>query len=397
MCLWHVMLVDDEPRQRRGMEELVRELLPGAEVSAHRDGQRALEYASDHPVDIVFSDIRMPRMSGLELAGELRAARPEALVVLISAYADFDYAQQGIELGVFGYLLKPIEAGAVDRMLKKAAERLSERDAGSVRDDARQTAYVQHMLNSWLRGEMSDADEGRLRALLPGGGAVGLALVALCEDDMVSKAERSETMANLAYWWQEAMLPVRAIACRLEGRSDALVCVMNVAEIDGSALRARMDTFIRRMTAEYGVQLSAILDDRPISLNASSEAAERLEALLESLSAARAPEARLPIQRALHFIHQHYRDDLSLARVAAICHYNPSYFSSLFKAETGESFVSYVNRFRLEHAVDLIQRTARSLGSIADEVGFADYKYFTRLFQRRYGMSPQQYRSKGAQ
>ncbi|WP_052427360.1 response regulator transcription factor [Neobacillus niacini] len=67
----------------------------------------ALQLLSEQPFDVVLSDIRMPEMSGLELAAELHRMRSETIVVLLSGYKEFDYAQRAIEYGVRRFLLKP--------------------------------------------------------------------------------------------------------------------------------------------------------------------------------------------------------------------------------------------------------------------------------------------------
>ena len=104
-----IAIIDDEPRQRRGMEQLIIALRPEAEVLAFRNAKEALEALRVQPAQIIFSDIRMPHMTGLDLAQRVHERMPNTLVILISAYSEFEYAHKAIELGVFSYLLKPIQ------------------------------------------------------------------------------------------------------------------------------------------------------------------------------------------------------------------------------------------------------------------------------------------------
>ena len=67
-----IIVVDDEPRQRKGLVEIICRLRPEDEVIAMKDGEQVLEYVHDNEVDIIFSDIRMPQMSGLELSNRLK-------------------------------------------------------------------------------------------------------------------------------------------------------------------------------------------------------------------------------------------------------------------------------------------------------------------------------------
>ena len=122
-----IAIIDDEPRQRRGMEQLIIALRPEAEVLAFRNAKEALEALGVQPAQIIFSDIRMPHMTGLDLAQRVHERMPNTLVILISAYSKFEYAHKAIELGVFSYLLKPIQPEAVREVLDKALERLEQR------------------------------------------------------------------------------------------------------------------------------------------------------------------------------------------------------------------------------------------------------------------------------
>ena len=87
-----IAIIDDEPRQRRGMEQLIIALRPEAEVLAFRNAKEALEALGVQPAQIIFSDIRMPHMTGLDLAQRVHERMPNTLVILISAYSEFEYA-----------------------------------------------------------------------------------------------------------------------------------------------------------------------------------------------------------------------------------------------------------------------------------------------------------------
>ncbi len=73
------------------------------------DGRSALDLIEKHHPQVVFTDISMPVMDGLELARRIKHSYPGMAVVIISGYSDFAYAQQAIQYGVFNYLLKPVE------------------------------------------------------------------------------------------------------------------------------------------------------------------------------------------------------------------------------------------------------------------------------------------------
>ena len=84
--------------------------------------------------------------------------------------------------------------------------------------------------------------------------------------------------------------------------------------------------------------------------------------------------------------------DLSLKAHAAFLNVNPSYLSTLFKKETGQTLTEYVNRKRVEHAIFLLNATDMQVQTIAQYCGIPDVNYFTKTFKRLNGMTPKEYR-----
>lgn len=99
-----------------------------------------------------------------------------------------------------------------------------------------------------------------------------------------------------------------------------------------------------------------------------------------------------PIRLAKQFINEKYNETLSLESVSAHVGFNPAYFSSLFKKETGKNFTEYVTEVRIQHAKQFLIRTDKELADIAMEVGYMDYKYFSKLFKKITGLNPSEYR-----
>lgn len=98
------------------------------------------------------------------------------------------------------------------------------------------------------------------------------------------------------------------------------------------------------------------------------------------------------IRDALLYIHQHYTEELPLARVAQALYRSPEYFSRQFKAEVGENFSVYLTLYRLERAQELLRRTDLSVGEIACRVGYTTPGYFGRLYKKYLGITPEQER-----
>ena len=115
-----VMIVDDEKYVRMGIIGETDWTLIGCEVVGEAsNGQEALEVAESVRPDLVVSDIRMPRMDGIELAEKLLERYPDIKVIYLTAYNEFEYARQAIRLGVSDYLLKPFKDGELEGAIQR--------------------------------------------------------------------------------------------------------------------------------------------------------------------------------------------------------------------------------------------------------------------------------------
>jgi two-component system response regulator YesN len=90
---------------------------------------------------------------------------------------------------------------------------------------------------------------------------------------------------------------------------------------------------------------------------------------------------------------RHFREDPSLASVAAVAGYTPNYFSARFKEEMGESFKQYLDRLRFDYAKKLLEHSSLTVSQVCRESGFDDYPNFVRRFSARFGCSPSKLRS----
>lgn len=105
---YRVVIVDDEPIITDGLSSALNWGEFGCEVAGKAySGQEGLNVIREIKPDILFTDIRMPGMDGLQMVAALKSEFPEMKITILTGYRDFDYAQEAIRLGVFRYLVKP--------------------------------------------------------------------------------------------------------------------------------------------------------------------------------------------------------------------------------------------------------------------------------------------------
>ncbi|MDN4525692.1 response regulator transcription factor [Fictibacillus fluitans] len=248
-----ILIVDDEERTREGLKKRLEVWSSGAhDIISACDGKEALQHFQQKKIHLMITDVNMPEMSGLQLLKTLRVNGKKPVVIIVSGYPDFQYAQEAIRLGVINYLLKPVNK----QKLIEAVE-----EALAAEESLQKTEYMEKA-----------ADQKLIQM----------------EDERIGDKDH--------------------------------------------------------------------------------------------------------IKQALSFIEKHSDKAISLKEAADSVHLNPSYFSVLFKEQTGLTFTEYVTRKRLQRAKRLLLTTQYSVEEIAEAAGYQTAKYFIKLFKEYEGITPSKYR-----
>lgn len=126
---YHVAAIDDEKIALDGLVHLDWEGA-GFELAATlSSGAAALKWLQHNSCDLIIADIRMPGISGLELAAKVRETQPDIIVVLLSGHSEFEYAREAVRRDVFRYILKPIDDEEIAEVLAEVRSHLDERES----------------------------------------------------------------------------------------------------------------------------------------------------------------------------------------------------------------------------------------------------------------------------
>ncbi|MFA6891283.1 MAG: response regulator [Sphaerochaetaceae bacterium] len=137
------LIVDDEALERDAIALLIsRSGRPFSSLKA-TNGQEAVAMIHEHHVDVVFMDIQMPVLSGLEAARQIKAFDQQIIIVFLTAWGTFDFAKEAIRLGAKDYLVKPTSQETINATLDKILAILSESDGSEKR--------IQNMLGAFTR------------------------------------------------------------------------------------------------------------------------------------------------------------------------------------------------------------------------------------------------------
>lgn len=332
-----LLIVDDEPIIRKGLAKMAeRYPVPFTAVATASNGLDALDHIRKQAPDIMFTDIRMPKMDGLELCRQIHECYDHIQVVVISGYGDFHYAQQCMSFGVRHYLLKPVSQTDVDEVLDKLRR---ERHKGYV-SVSRYEAWIE-------QGEQ--------------------AIWELKLDEV----------ERLTQEWKEYCLSAEMSLQQLQELLDECV-----------------EMLVKRLSRKFTVSVPAKKQTSPKTKEeVFAIFGGQLDEIVAGLVTKRSGNFRDPMKEAKSYIDSHLSKDITLEEVAERVGLTPTYFSCLFKKVTNETFVQYRIKKRMERAQQLLAVPHMRIVDVAAEVGYEDYPHFTKTFKKMMGYSPSEYRT----
>ena len=126
--MYNIVIADDEQIIREGLSNLIGSFdLPLHISGLASDGNQAIEFIDKYGPEILLIDINMPNLNGLEAISEIRKNHKDIKIIIISGYDNFAYAQKAMELGVFSYLLKPVDFSKFRHVLTDAIDSYEKR------------------------------------------------------------------------------------------------------------------------------------------------------------------------------------------------------------------------------------------------------------------------------
>lgn len=400
-------------------------------VALARNGVEALAAVREHHPDILLSDIRMPLMDGMELLAEVREFSEECEILMLTGYQEFEYARTALQYKVRDYILKPIdydklgetvEKLAGDIRARKLAMRLSEdkrrRSASLVYDklvhdvalglnpeEARQPLADAGILVDRLHYDLlvveADAEEGRaeelesiLRERLSLDGVKPL-VVKLSEVRWLMLLDRDRWGVSVSLLAADPVLDQTTLHDKqLAAWPTTLSAVLAKANIRGHVRQlagpvqfSQLPQTVEELRHPSGKE-HAQDRQKGISLELSDDDADNGESMTRKRG------ERL-IGKAGDYIRRNLSSDLGIEEVASHLGISCSYFSMLFKAHFGETFVEHVTRQRMERAMTLLLTSDKSITRIGMQVGYAERRYFTKVFLKYAHVTPSEYREAG--
>ena len=126
--MYRLLIADDEDEERRGLRFLLNRGGFDLRIREAADGKQALSMLLEEPADILLTDVKMPFLSGIELATEAKKHFPGIQLIFFSGYDDFEYVKQALSLQAVDYILKPVNPAEFDQLIRTVIERIREEE-----------------------------------------------------------------------------------------------------------------------------------------------------------------------------------------------------------------------------------------------------------------------------
>ncbi|MTI58643.1 MAG: response regulator [Firmicutes bacterium] len=374
---YKLLLVDDEKSILNKMCFNTNWKKEGYRSFAATNGKEALDIIKKEDIDILVTDIKMPKLNGMELIEKIRRVDELLKIIVISGFAEFEYAQKSIKYGVSNYILKPFssqklltvvndvrEALVKEKKNKQSAEDLRNEILKNIQDKQKDSFCSLIISNQFFQQQITILSDIEFEQVLKSGNKEDIMvtvgkIISNFKKDLFTKEEYIIVFSNLIL---EAYKIIKGLGYGVKD----LLCILNDIEIEKINFFKLLE--VEGLLKDFLIKLHNL-----ISLSYENKRKELINKMKE-------------------YIAKNYQDGITLSKMAEVFNFSTSHLSNLFYEETGEHFSDYINMLKLKKAKELLKTTNYKIYEIANQLGFNDAFYFSTWFKKLVGVSPTIYK-----
>lgn len=326
-----------------------------------RDGMEAIKILENHRIDLIISDIRMPRLDGIDMLRIIKERGLCQFVVLLSEFAEFTYARQGIVLGAFDFLTKPLNEEDLSDLLNRVSQQIvcDRQKADRIKKLEEKIAETVLVYYPSLYIKQ---------------------IVDLINSGNKNVRDISNTMINTtASTLNNDIIKIFAMIKNVANEIIDSVFGSNpwmIFFIDANVLK-------KAFSESYDLQ---VLKEEVYKIIAGM--AELMNKL--KCNGSNDPE----VKKICDFILYNTGKKISVQSIAKRFYINKGYLGILFKQKTGKSLLVYINTVKMERAKKLLgDKDHLKIYEIAELLDFKSSEYFSKMFKEYTGETPRQYRT----
>ena len=373
-----LLLADDETIVRLGIRHMILWDELGLElVGECANGEEAVRIVQQRSgdVDILLTDTMMPAMDGLHLAAWMQRNCPRCAVIFFSGYAEYDILRTAMRYKAADYLLKPVDRAGLNKAL--AAVAAAVRAEKTKTDGHSWRSPEAKMFRNFARSRISMDDVLDHSIRYP----VTIASVSVPDGDRDAAAESLARSFPTALVARDDKPPAATVFVLFQGETPHAADMEHW--IAGSGLRVSV-----------GLSLPVhMLEELPQAYQQARKALLDGEGEPGRCTVFSNDYQNNVVIRLMAYVEENYTQPVILSEAAEHFGYNASYVSRIFKKQTGESFVSYLTRYRITRAHAMLAHDPNyKIAELAEAVGIPDVNYFCKVFKKTCGATPYQFK-----
>lgn len=370
--MYKVFIVEDEELLRTGMRDNVKWKENGYEFCGEAsDGEEALPLVRKIIPDIIITDIKMPFMNGLELSKIIKEESPNTKIIVLTGYDEFDFAREALSIGADEYILKPFSASKLIEALNGISQKIQKDKEKKIWN------YEKYIIERDLVKKLKEKEYNVNEDFYKN------------DNENIEEFFKFGKLEHIESFLDEYMK--RLESASLHSYIYTYYTLMNIFMIASK--------FIRDMKESVNEIIPEMKDMEVLclSINSIEELRVHINQIFVRILSFRdnhkVDKYGKIIEEAKKFINKKYMiPELSLNLVAYNINVSPNHFSTIFKNGTGEAFIDYLTKIRINKAKEYLNSSPMKTYEIAESVGYADSHYFSYIFKKITGLTPSEYR-----
>jgi two-component system response regulator YesN len=389
--MYKILLVDDEQFIREKTPFILNWKSIGFDiVKTLSCSEEALVYLENNDVDVLLTDIKMAKISGIELAKIVKDKYPKIITILLSGYSDFEYAREAMKYGVRHYLIKPADIDDIEEVFQEIRKELDDNHIISQNE----AILFAKWFNDFISSDKSEWENERLKVEEA---ELDISLKASKVAEVVFKIIDFKRFLDSQWsYGKQTLVNVINTILRYPTENIYSYCTgickneCSVFIIEKNNNDKKFEDIIKNETLRIIKESSNI-----IGIELVENKIGYFDSIIQWISDF--DNLEIPKDQIINIVKeqvaQNYNQDLTLADLASNLYVSNAYLSKLFRKEQGQNFIDYLISYRMEKAKDLLVNTNMLVGDICTNVGYANIKHFYKIFRSYAGMNATEYRN----
>ena len=343
--MYRILIVEDEELERTSLKIFLEENLSDVRIVGEaKSGYEAMEYIDREDINVILVDINIPGVDGLEVVRYAREKLDKVIIIVTTAYNDFELAHKAIKLKVNDFLLKPIRKEVLIETVQAYEEELNQQDSPG------QSSKILVRLGNEIRKCSYKASVDLLKEYI----------------DSI---------------YQE-FNDVNVISKKLQELAKMILKISEELGVnDGNELVVQTE----KLKIKY-----LLYNNKHDAYN---EVVKMIDILFDKVNV-KGKISDDGMKVVVDYIERNIKKGISLEDVANHVNISTYYLSKIFKKEMGVNFITYITDRKMELAKEMLTTTDVPVLNIALDLAYNEANYFSKAFKKKTGYTPSEYREK---